>query len=92
MSENKQDQMNKVLFVNLVMMLGSSAMQQLGKLINPMTGKTEIDLEGAQITIDMLSMLITQCAAPREDRWQVRVAVTVAVSHAAAPQHLSRIQ
>jgi hypothetical protein len=54
---NRKDEMNKALFANIVMMLGSSAMQQLGKLMNPMTGKTEVSLEGAQITIDMLSML-----------------------------------
>jgi hypothetical protein len=55
--KDTQNDMNKMLFANLVMMLGSSAIQQLGKLINPLTGKTEISLEGAQITIDMLSML-----------------------------------
>lgn len=50
-------EMNKALFTNLIMMLSSSTMQQLGKLVNPMTGKTEINLEGAQITIDMLAMI-----------------------------------
>ena len=49
--------MNKALFAQLVMMLSSSTMQQLGKLVNPVTHKAEIDLEGAQITIDTLSML-----------------------------------
>jgi hypothetical protein len=39
------------------MMLTSSAMQQLGKVVNPMTNKTEVDLEGAQLSIDMLEML-----------------------------------
>jgi hypothetical protein len=52
-----EKEMYKALFVQLVMMLSSSAMQQLGKLVNPITHKTEIDMEGAQITIDMLSML-----------------------------------
>lgn len=45
------------MFLNLVMMLGSSAMQQLGKLVNPMTNKAEVDLEGAQFSIDMLTCL-----------------------------------
>lgn len=49
--------MNKILFANLVMMLSSSAMQQLGKLVNPLTNKTEVSLEGARMTIDMLEML-----------------------------------
>jgi hypothetical protein len=52
-----QQDIHKVLFLNLVTMLSSSAMQQLGKIVNPMTGKTEVNLEGAQMTIDMLSML-----------------------------------
>lgn len=47
----------KALFANLVMMLASSTMQQMGKLVNPMTNKTEVNLEGAQVTIDMLEML-----------------------------------
>ena len=45
------------LFSSLIMMLGTSAMQQLGKIVNPMTGKTEVSLEGAQASIDMLDML-----------------------------------
>jgi len=55
--KNVRGDMNKALFANIIMMLASSAMQQLGKLANPMTNKTEINLEGAQITIDMLTML-----------------------------------
>ena len=55
--ENKQNNMNKALFTNLIMMLGSSAMQQLGKLVNPVTNKTEVSLQGAQVTIDMLNMI-----------------------------------
>lgn len=56
MSDTTPD-MHKALFANLVMMLSSSAMQQLGKLINPMTNKTEVSLEGARMTIDMLEMI-----------------------------------
>ena len=48
---------NKALFIQFVLMLSSSAMQQLGKLLNPLTGKTETNLEGAQATIDLLVML-----------------------------------
>jgi hypothetical protein len=32
-------------------------MMQLGKLMNPMSGKIEKDLDGAQGTIDLLTML-----------------------------------
>ena len=48
---------NKALFLQFVLMLSSSTMQQLGKLMNPLTGKTEINLEAAQSTIDLLIML-----------------------------------
>lgn len=58
MTENNTNQdTNKMLFVHLVTMLSISAMQQMGKIINPATGKAEISLEGAQATIDMLDML-----------------------------------
>lgn len=43
--------------MQLVIMLSSSAMQHLGKIINPMTGKTELNLEAAQATIDMVEMI-----------------------------------
>lgn len=56
----ERNDLNKVLFMNLVMMLASSAMQQMGKLVNPMTQKTEVNLEGAQVTIDLLTMIQTK--------------------------------
>ena len=49
--------MHKAMFMQLVIMLSSSAMQHLGKIINPMTGKTELNLEAAQATIDMVEMI-----------------------------------
>jgi len=49
--------MNKMLFTGLVTMLSTSVMQQLGKLTDPVTNKAEVNLEAAQITIDMLEML-----------------------------------
>lgn len=53
-----QDQsVNKALFNGLVMMFSASAMQQLGKLVDPSTGKSQVNLEAAQMTIDMLNML-----------------------------------
>lgn len=64
MSEtNATDDMNKALFSSLLMMLGSSAMQQLGLLPNPVTNETEkVNLEGARISIDMLEMLSIRTA------------------------------
>jgi len=58
MTENKTDKdMNKYLFINLVTMLGITAMQQLGKLVNPALGKADVNLAAAQATIDTLDML-----------------------------------
>ncbi len=48
---------HKALFVNLVINLASSVMMNLGKVVNPMTKKTEINLEAAQASIDLLDML-----------------------------------
>lgn len=61
----------KAMFTNLVMMLASSAMQQLGAAPNPMTGKTEVDLQGAQFSIDVLDMLRSKTSGnldPEESR------------------------
>ncbi|MBU0676991.1 MAG: DUF1844 domain-containing protein [Verrucomicrobia bacterium] len=44
-------------FSQLVIMLATSAMQQMGRIPNPSTGKAEVSLEGAQATIDILDML-----------------------------------
>ena len=51
------DELNKALFTHLVMSLASSAMQHMGKLVNPGSGKTEVNLEAAQSTIDVIEML-----------------------------------
>lgn len=53
---NKED-VNRIMFANLIMMFSASAMQQMGKTINPFTKKIEVDMDGAQMTIDMISML-----------------------------------
>lgn len=44
-------------FFQLVVSLQAGAMQQLGKVISPISGKVERDLELAKATIDMLTML-----------------------------------
>ncbi len=48
---------NEYLFHHLVAMFQTLALQQLGKLVNPITGKMERDLQQARITIDMLQMI-----------------------------------
>ena len=61
-----QPDMNKALFVNLISMLSMSTMQELGKLKNHFTGKTEVHLDMAQSTIDMLDMLEAKTRGNRD--------------------------
>jgi hypothetical protein len=48
---------NSFLFRHLIAMFETLALQQLGKLVNPITGNVERDLRQARITIDMLAMI-----------------------------------
>lgn len=48
---------NEQLFIHLVMMFQVAAMQQLGKVMNPITNEIERDLEQAKFSIDTISML-----------------------------------
>lgn len=57
---------NKALFLNLVTMLSMSALQALGKLPHPLSGKTGVQLEAAQATIDMLDMLEAKTRGHRD--------------------------
>jgi len=57
MAEEKEKADINPHFVNLVISLEASAMQSLGKIISPVTGKSERNLMLAQATIDMLNML-----------------------------------
>jgi hypothetical protein len=54
------DQKNQVLFLNLIMSFQAAALQQMGKMKNPITDKLERDLQQAQLTIDMIDMLKTK--------------------------------
>jgi len=47
----------------LVFNLQAMAMQQLGKLQNPLTGELQRDLDGVRGTIDLLEMLKVKCRA-----------------------------
>ncbi|MBU0984810.1 MAG: DUF1844 domain-containing protein [candidate division Zixibacteria bacterium] len=44
-------------FYQLIISLQTSANQQMGKVPNPFTGKTQLNLEMARTTIDMMEML-----------------------------------
>jgi hypothetical protein len=48
---------NEQIFLHLITMFQVAAMQQLGKVMNPVTNKIERDLEQAKFSIDIISML-----------------------------------
>ncbi len=54
---DSRESMNEYLFHHLVAMFQTLALQQMGKLVNPITGKLERDLQQGRITIDMLQMI-----------------------------------
>ena len=51
------DQQNELLFMQLVMMFQGMALQNLGKVMNPVSNKIERNLEQAKNMIDILGML-----------------------------------
>ncbi len=48
---------HQLMFIQLVAIFQTAALQHMGKLKNPMTDKIEQDLHQSQIAIDMLEML-----------------------------------
>ncbi len=48
---------SEILLTQIVFMFQTAAMQQMGKLKNPLSDKIEINLEQAQMSIDILEML-----------------------------------
>lgn len=52
-----KEKLSELIFIHYMSSLVNAGMQQLGKIMNPLTGKMEKSLEGAQATIELLSML-----------------------------------
>ncbi len=70
-NEFSLDDIHAAMFAQLVMMFTSATLQHLGKLVNPALNKTEVNLEAAQASIDMLDMLAAKTRGnlkPDEDR------------------------
>jgi hypothetical protein len=57
MSPDELQNKDQALFIQLVLTFQAAAIQQMGKLQNPITGKVERDLEQAKFSIDMLEMI-----------------------------------
>lgn len=63
-----ETQYHEARFLALISGLSSGAMQHLGKVINPLTGKIERDLQAAKGTIDLLRMLREKTKGNLTDR------------------------
>jgi len=57
MSKNEAEKKDEFHFIQLVLMFHTAAIQQMGKLQNPITQKVERDLEQARFSIDILEMI-----------------------------------
>ena len=57
MAKDESNRKDEALFVQLVVMFQAAAMQQMGKVQNPITNKVERNLEQARFSIDMLEMI-----------------------------------
>ena len=66
--ENMEEKKENRLFAGLVMMLAQGGMVQLGKIANPASGKCEVDLAGAQQTVELLEMLKEKTAGNLSER------------------------
>ncbi len=52
-----QEEINEAYFTQLIFTFQATAMQQMGKIVNPLTGKVEKDMVQAKHSIDIVSML-----------------------------------
>ncbi len=66
MGSNEMSKHDHVL-AGLVFSLQAAAMQQMGKIQNPMTGEIEKDLDQAKGSIDILDMLKVKCRTDTPD-------------------------
>ena len=57
MAENESEKKDEFHFIQLVMTFQTAAIQQMGKLQNPITKKIERNLDQARFSIDMLEMI-----------------------------------
>ena len=57
MNETENLNVTDPLLLDLVVQLSTVAMQQLGKLADPTSGKCQVNLRSAQYTIDLLAMI-----------------------------------
>ena len=59
--ENEGIDKDGILFRRLIFTFQTAAMQQMGKLVDPVAGRVARDLEQAALSIDTLDMLSRRC-------------------------------
>lgn len=57
MDDDRESLHDEVLFLQVISMFQIAAMQQMGKIPNPLTNAIERDLDQAKISVDILAML-----------------------------------
>jgi hypothetical protein len=68
MAEEKGFDKDEALFLSIMYSFHAAAMQQMGKIANPFTGKVERDLDAARGTIDVLTMFQKKTQGNLTDR------------------------
>ena len=68
MTENPTEPMDEALFSHLVLMLAQNAAHMMGLLENPDGSRPTVQIEGAQLMIDMLELLERKTEGRRTDR------------------------
>lgn len=58
--EKALEQQHTKIFLNFIEGLAQQALMQLGEMENPYTGQTEMDLQGARYTIELLSVIMAK--------------------------------
>ena len=67
---------DEILLTQIILMFQTAALQQMGKLKNPMTDKVERDLAQAQMSIDILDMFHRKMKgnlSPQEERLMTEI-------------------
>jgi hypothetical protein len=72
-----QSEKESALFMGLVMMFHTAAMQHMGKIKNPLTDKVERSLDQAQFAIDILDVLVSKTKGNLSDEENRFLANTV---------------
>lgn len=69
MSEKySEEELREAYFIQLIYTFQAAAMQQMGKIVNPITNQVEKNMEQAEHSIDMLAMLETKTSGNLNER------------------------